>query len=181
MAIEEIKIVAGWLLGRRWRVPAASPGPGGGFEAIIVAGCRVLPDGSPSPALARRTERAVEVWRQGLAPVIVLTGGPRDGRPAEARVAADLARRLGVPAEALRLEERSRSTEENARFARALLRGGPVIVVTDAFHALRCERVFARRFERAVAVSPDPPTPAAARDLLREAVSLVAYGVAGRL
>jgi uncharacterized SAM-binding protein YcdF (DUF218 family) len=185
MAFEELELVTRWLLGRRWRDPAPAPSgrPAGGveFDAIIVAGCRVLPDGSPSIALSRRTERAVELWRRGLASTIVLTGGPRDGRHAEARVAADVARGLGVPAEALVLEDRSTTTEENARFARDLLPGGPVIVVTDAFHAFRCERVFSRRFDRAVAVGPDPAPPATARDLLHEAVSLVAYAVTGRL
>ena len=185
MGAREVGLVAGWLLGRRWRGPARAPAralePRGGFEAIVVAGCRVRRDGTPSAALARRTRRAVDLWRRGLAPVILVTGGPRSGRKPEARVAADLALELGVPGEALRLEQRSTSTDENARFSRALLPGGPVIVVTDAFHALRCERVFARRFARALAVSPDPAPPASARDLVHEAISLVAYALTGRL
>src|SRR5512141_1327731 len=49
--------------------------PGGRWDAIVVAGCRVNPDGHASLSLVRRTEKAVELWRAGRAPIILLTGG----------------------------------------------------------------------------------------------------------
>lgn len=152
------------------------------WEAIVVAGCHVLPDGSPTVALKRRTELAVELWKEGIAPRIVLTGGVGKNGPSEAAVAAEVALGLGVPSEALILEERSTSTEENARFARdALGSSGPVIVVSDTYHVLRCERVFNRYFERARGLgSVSRPWPRI-KGSLREVGALGFYAVTGRL
>src|SRR5690606_5264267 len=116
---------------------------------IVVLGCRVRPDGSASLALARRTRHAAALYRRGLAPRIVLTGGVGAHPPSEARAAAAIARAEGVPEEALILEERSTSTEENAREARRRIDARRVLVVTDAYHVFRAERVFRRHFEHA--------------------------------
>lgn len=155
----------------------------GRYDAIVVAGCRVLPDGRPSMALARRTRRAVELWRDGVAPRLVFTGGVGADAPAsEAAVAAALARRLGVPGEAILLEERSTSTDENARYAAALLPpGARVVVVSDAYHVFRCERVFRRYFGDARGVGSIGHPWARMRGALREVAAVAAYGVLGRL
>ena len=59
----------------------------GAYDAIVVAGCRVLPDGHPSPALQNRTRQAVNLWRAGPAPTLVFTGGVGRYPPSEARAA----------------------------------------------------------------------------------------------
>ncbi len=155
----------------------------GRFDAIVVAGCRVLPDGRPSMALRRRTSLAVELWEQAIAPRIVFTGGIGPDAPAsEAAVAAAYAQRQGVPSEALLLEERSTSTEENARFAAELLpEGARVVVVSDAYHVLRCERVFRRYFARVRGAGSLGHPWARLRGALREVLALAAYGALGRL
>ena len=86
------------------------------YDAIVVAGCRVDPGGVPSPALRARTELAVALYEEGLAPQLAFTGGLGANPPTEAQAAADHARNLGVPAENIRLEDRSTSTEENAHY-----------------------------------------------------------------
>jgi uncharacterized SAM-binding protein YcdF (DUF218 family) len=128
--------------------------PEGRFDAIVVLGCRVSEGGRPSPALARRAHHAASLFHEGRAPRVVLTGGVGDHAPSEARVAAGVLLERGVPESALVLEERSTSTRENARFARALAtEARRVLLVTDGFHALRATRVFLRHFEE-VEVSP---------------------------
>jgi uncharacterized SAM-binding protein YcdF (DUF218 family) len=71
---------------------------------------------------------AARLWKAGLAPVIVMSGGIAHrgdvldtgwDRP-EAQVFADVARREGVPAEALLLEERAQNTGDNFVFGRAV-------------------------------------------------------------
>ncbi len=177
-----VVLLGGWLAGAlaldaygRWARPSGS------YDAIVVAGCGTRPDGRPSPALARRTARAVRLWKQGRASRIVLTGGPSRGPKSEARAAADHARKLGVPSSVLVLEERSTSTEENARFAAALVPGARVLVVSDTYHVFRCQRVFGRHFTGARAVG----APARLRHRLpgafREVVAVGAYAVTGRL
>lgn len=155
--------------------------PPGVYDAIVVLGCRVGPGGRPSASLDRRARRAAELFEAGLAPTIVLTGGVGDHPPSEARAAADVARSLGVPEDALVLEETSTSTEENAREARALVGPRRVLLVTDSYHVLRAERVFRRYFEGVVGVGSIAPTRARVRGALREVVAVSAYAALGRL
>lgn len=150
-----------------------------GWDAIVVLGCNVRDDGVPGAALERRVRHAVALWRAGVAPRIVLTGGVGEGKStSEARAASRLARTLGVPWEAMVLEERSTSTEENARFARAALGRGRVVVVSDAYHVTRGERVFARHFEE-VATAGVRGAPLAGA--MREVAALAIYALLGRL
>lgn len=151
------------------------------FDAIVVLGCRVRPDGTPSGALARRARHGAHLYARGLAPRIVFTGGVGDHPPSEARAAASIARALGVPDEAIVLEETSTSTEENAREAARLIGRGRVLVVTDAYHAFRAERVFARHFDGALAVGRSGTSGERVRGALREVGALTAYAVLGRL
>jgi uncharacterized SAM-binding protein YcdF (DUF218 family) len=73
---------------------------------------------------------AASLWRAGLAPTIIMSGGiaHRGGLldtgwdRTEARVFADVARREGVPAEAILLEERAENTGDNFVFGRAVAR-----------------------------------------------------------
>lgn len=75
-------------------------------DAIVVLGARVYADGTPSQALADRVRTGVDLWRQGLAPVLVLSGGRDAGsRLSEPEAMAELAQSLGVPAEAIVLDE----------------------------------------------------------------------------
>lgn len=114
-------------------------------QAIVVLGARVHPGGVPSGALLARVERGVALFHQGLAPLLVFTGGVATHPPAEAEVSRRLAVSLGVPAEACLLEPDARTTAENARFTARLLapRGiRRVLLVSDPFHLFRAVRHF---------------------------------------
>jgi uncharacterized SAM-binding protein YcdF (DUF218 family) len=164
------------LYGRRTSAPDER------FDAIVVLGCRVLPSGRPSLALAERTRRAVQLWHEGRAPLLVLTGGVGDAPASEAEVAAEIAREHGVPESALVIESRSTSTEENARFAAALVDARDVLLVTDDHHVLRAERVFAKYFRRVRGVgTANPHLWPRIRGSLREVVALAGYAAMGRI
>ncbi|MCA9615831.1 MAG: YdcF family protein [Sandaracinus sp.] len=175
-----------WMTAAAWLDRRGLRTPEGSFDAIVVAGCRVMPDGRPSPALARRAELATELWRGGLAPRVVFTGGVGDHGGSEASVAAAHARSRGLRADAVWLEERSTSTEENARYAAEVLAdaGLPrarVLVVSDSYHVLRCERVFGRRFDEVVGTGSRSVPYARAKGAMREVPVLIAYALLGRL
>lgn len=161
-------------LGRR-------PTPEGPFDAIIVAGCRVTPEGEASVPLRARAELAVDLYEQGLAKRILFTGGVGEHAPSEAEAAYAVARERGVPARHLLLEERSTSTEENARNAAELLEAERVLLVTDAYHVLRAERVFARHLPEVVGVGSVAPLNYRAKGAMREVAALSWYAVTGRL
>ena len=151
------------------------------YDAIVVLGCRVRPDGTASPALARRAALGAELWRRGLAPRLVLTGGVGTHPPSEAEAAARVARALGVPDDAMILEDRSTSTEENAREAARRIDAERVLVVTDAYHVVRAERVFRRHFAHVRAAGSAGSPSVRARGALREVTALAAYALLGRL
>jgi len=152
------------------------------YDAIVVAGCAVRPDGTPSPALAHRAKHAVRLFEAGHAPRVVFTGGVGTFAPSEAEAAASYAIGLGLPEKSVVLEDASTSTEENARFAAEILGSeARVLVVSDGYHVFRCERVFGRYF-RAVRGSGSRGRPAArARGAFREVIAVSAYGLLGRL
>lgn len=118
-------------------------------DAIVVLGCPVRADGLPSPALDRRVRGGVELYERGVASVIVMTGGPgRHG--VEAHAMRDLAVELGVPQDAIRVEDASRTTAENASMtaARAAEWGlDRVVVVSDQFHLPRARSLFLEHFQ----------------------------------
>ena len=151
--------------------------PVGPFDALIVPGCAVRSDGSPSAALNRRTRHATMLWHKGLAPRLILTGGVGNHRPAEATVAAAIARMEGVPDTALLVEAQSTSTAENAFFAAQLNEEAPswsVLVVTDGYHCWRCSHLFGRHFQRAQSVGSTPGWRLRIRGAFREVGSIVA-------
>lgn len=156
--------------------------PTGTYDAIVVAGCRVDPGGSPSLALKRRTERAVALWRAGVAPRVVFTGGVGTYPPSEAQAAATYATSLGLPASAAILEDRSTSTEENARFAAALLPPtARIVVVTDTYHVYRAERVFRRSFTVVAGTGTVACLEVRVKGAFREVAAVGLYFVEGRL
>jgi uncharacterized SAM-binding protein YcdF (DUF218 family) len=115
-------------------------------DAIVVLGSRVYPGGRPGPSLTRRALHAAALYAQGLAPRVVCTGGQGDATvPSEAQVACELVASQGVPASALLLEDRSRSTEENALYTAALLAplgARRVLIVSDSYHLFRAQVLF---------------------------------------
>ena len=109
-------------------------------DAIVVLGAAQYA-GRPSPVLEARLDHAIRLYRRGIAPRLIFTGGRADGDiTSEAETSARYARRNGVPASAITLEDESRSTTEQmhavARMARARNFQG-VVLVSDRFHMLR--------------------------------------------
>jgi uncharacterized SAM-binding protein YcdF (DUF218 family) len=90
-------------------------------DAVVVLGCRVGRHGAASTALRHRIDCGVRLFRDGAAPLLVLSGGGAGPVPeAETKRRAALA--MGVPEAALLIEARSRNTFENARETAGLLK-----------------------------------------------------------
>jgi len=117
-------------------------------DAIVILGSMVYPGAVPGPALTRRTQHAVALFNQGLAPVIICSGGKGSNESdTEAAVACRLAATLGVPPAALLLESQARSTEENALDTGAIMAAHgwrSVVVVSDGYHLYRADLLFQR-------------------------------------
>lgn len=82
-------------------------------DAIVVLGAAQY-DGRPSPVLEARLEHALELYEDGTAPLIVVTGGRQEGdRFTEATAGYNFLREHGVPDERIRKEVQGRSTYES--------------------------------------------------------------------
>jgi uncharacterized SAM-binding protein YcdF (DUF218 family) len=133
-------------------------------DVIIVLGAGLRADNTPGPALVRRAAHAAHLWQTGYAPVIICSGGkPGIRTRSEADACAELLRADGVPAEAIVLEDRSRSTEENAFESKIVMDANSwqtAIVVSDKYHLFRAYRLFRNAgIPIYTSPTPDDPTP----------------------
>jgi uncharacterized SAM-binding protein YcdF (DUF218 family) len=132
-------------------------------DVIVVLGCAVRADAA-GPALVRRMDCAIALFRRGVAPRLLLSGGgPRRNEAAAMR---DLALAGGVPAAAILIEAASRNTNENATFTARLMRDegiASLVLVSEAYHLPRARLLF--RAAGLVITSVAHPAP---RGLLRE-------------
>ena len=109
-------------------------------DVILVLGSAVWANEQPSPSLRARTERAIELYQEGYAPYLLLSGGLGRHPPEEAEVMRRLATAAGVPEEALVLDKEAHSTRESIEKAREIMqREGweTAIFVSDPFHMQR--------------------------------------------
>jgi uncharacterized SAM-binding protein YcdF (DUF218 family) len=141
-------------------------------QAIVILGARVDSQGQPGDSLRARTLQAVELFKQGAAPVIICSGGIGERAPSEAAAAARLAIEHGVPVQAIVLEEQSRTTRENCRNTAAICRARGwtrVIAVSDPYHLWRVRR----GLEREGIVAATSPARSSRRN--RRALSRIAW------
>lgn len=110
-------------------------------DCMIVLGCRVRSDATLSASLLYRLEAALEGYKSGLAPLLLLSGGRGKDEPvAEAHAMRDWLLQSGIPQQALVVEARSSNTRENLSFSREIMRKRGLeraIVVTNNFHLER--------------------------------------------
>ncbi len=114
------------------------------LDAIVVLGAPLTPSGALSPILAERVHSAAALYHAGGAPRVVASGGiTLHAQRAEAVTIADALRAAGIPD--VLVEDRSRTTAENARFTAELLAPGATVwLVTQPFHGRRAARLFRR-------------------------------------
>jgi uncharacterized SAM-binding protein YcdF (DUF218 family) len=147
--------------------------PSDRFDAIVVLGGGINEKGSlrpitePTSDSRNRTTCGVNLYQQGYAPTLVLTGG--DGRvfgtgPQEAVEMQRWAVRLGVPESATKIDAEARNTYENAIGTKRLLGPASILLVSSASHLPRAVPVFTKQGFR---VRPAPCT-YISRDLPQE-------------
>ena len=129
-------------------------------DVIIILGCGIRSDGTPSPLLRGRIDRALRFARQqeaetGKAPLFVTSGGqgPDEPCPESAAMKRYLLAQ-GVPAERVVEEDRSTDTAENMRFSKEkILELDPdakIAFATTNYHVFRSGLLARRVKMRAV-------------------------------
>jgi len=150
---------------------------------LLILGCTVHPDGTPSGALRRRVQAALR-HASTLGPVRFLPiGGARGDSPAEAVVIERMLIEAGVPASVISPSPLGQTTIESLRACWPLLSAARVAdpsltlhVCTDGYHTLRCRailRLWGLESQAAPAPRPNLPQLQLLRLRWRERVALV--------
>ena len=156
-------------------------------DAIVVLGAAQY-DGRPSPVFEARLQHALQLYRGGVAPYLVVTGGGRAGdRTTEAAAARAWAERQGVPAAAILGSDQARNTLELMEAVAGLLREHGLrsaVFVSDRSHMLRVLRMAkdlgVEAYGSPATSSPSDATFEARIDAtFHELGALVVYGLAG--
>ncbi len=116
------------------------PAPGTDYEALIVLGAQVKPDGEPSLQLQWRLEKAAEAYQQKKVPVVVCGGQGKNEPAPEAEVMRDVLVSIGVDEDMILTDTTSVSTHSNISNAMALLADRSVtkvLIVTSDYHLPR--------------------------------------------
>lgn len=116
-------------------------------DAIAVFGAAEY-DGRPSPVLRARLDHALELYKRGLAPLMITLGGgdPAD-RHSEGGVGHDYLLAHGVPERAIIAETESDNTEQSAERLAVIARANglkTIDVVSDGTHLFRIHAICAR-------------------------------------
>jgi uncharacterized SAM-binding protein YcdF (DUF218 family) len=130
-------------------------------DAIVVLGAAQY-NGRPSPVFRARLNHALGLYREGLAPLVVVTGGVgRGDTMSEALVGERYLRTQGIPDSAVAAAGEGRTTKTSMTAVAAWLRPRHitrVILVSDPFHMFRL-RLEARRTELQAFTSPTESSP----------------------
>ena len=133
-------------------------------DAIVVLGAAQYV-GRPSPVLRARLDHAIELYRAGMAPRMILTGGMGTGdTTSEAAVSRRYVRTHGVPDSAIMIEQEGRTSSESLRTVAGMMHDAHLrdaILVSDPFHMLRL-RILAARLGVRAYTSPTRTSPIAA-------------------
>lgn len=106
-------------------------------QCIMILGAGIYDDGSPTPMLKGRLETGIALYREGLAPKLLLSGD--NGREGYDEVGAmkKYALEKGVPEEDIFLDHAGFSTYDSVYRAKYIFGVERMIVVTQKYHLYR--------------------------------------------
>ena len=131
-------------------------------DYLIILGCGIRKDGTPTPLLAGRIDRALRFAREqeamtGKAPVFVTSGGQGpDETASESSAMKKYLIEHGIPEERILEENRSGSTYENMQFSKKLIQAenpeAKIAFSTTNYHVFRSGLMARRVKMRAVGI-----------------------------
>jgi uncharacterized SAM-binding protein YcdF (DUF218 family) len=111
----------------------------------VVMGAAVWSDNQPSPSLAARSDKAIELYKKGILKKIQVTGGHAPGELSEAEVAYNYLKNRGVDSTNIWIEKKTASTSEQIRFIKNELMYKKnlrnIIIISDSYHLARIKEI----------------------------------------
>jgi uncharacterized SAM-binding protein YcdF (DUF218 family) len=128
-------------------------------DAIVVFGAAEY-SGRPSPVLRARLDHAFDLFQQGLAPVVITTGGAAsDPSFSEGGVGRDYLEHRGIPERSLIAETQGSDTAQSAVRVAVIMRANGLhscVAVSDAYHVFRIKKLLEHEGIGPVYVAPRP-------------------------
>lgn len=103
-------------------------------RVALVLGAGIRPDGSLTPSLASRVDKAVELWREGKVEKLLMSGDNRVTHYNEPERMRQYAMKRGVSRGAIVLDYAGRRTYDSVYRAKNIFGVQKMIVVTQSFH-----------------------------------------------
>ena len=134
--------LVGFVCIREGKVAKKADDLPGTYDAVIVLGAQVKPDGTPSVQLSWRLDMAAEVFQQKAVPVVVCGAQGKDEPETEAAVMKRYLEDKGIPGNMILTDPDSFNTEQNLRNAKNLLEKyslniRQVVIVSSDYHVPR--------------------------------------------
>ena len=106
-------------------------------DCILVLGCGVHDDGSPSDMLHDRLRRSVELYEAGAAPKLLMSGDHGRNGYDEVDAMKSFAVKAGIPSEDVFMDHAGFSTYESMVRAKEIFQAKKIIIVTQEYHLYR--------------------------------------------
>lgn len=125
------------------------------YSCILILGCGVRKDGTPSDMLRDRLDTGIKLYKSGAAPKIIMSGDHGKDGYDEVNTMKEYAKNTGVSSEDIFMDHAGFSTYESIYRAKEIFNVESVIVVTQKFHTCRALFIADKLKVKAVAVSAD--------------------------
>ena len=124
-------------------------------SCIVVLGCQVWDDGTPSAILKDRLNRAIELYDLGVAPKIIMSGDHGQVEYDEVNAMKQFAVDKGIKSEDIFMDHAGFSTYETMYRAKEIFDADKIIVVTQDYHLYRSLYIAEKLGLQAYGVSSD--------------------------
>lgn len=106
-------------------------------DCILVLGCLVYDSGSPSPMLADRLDRGIELYEQGAAPKLLMSGDHGRIDYNEVGAMKQYALDAGIDSEDVFMDHAGFSTYDSIYRSKEVFAADKILIVTQEYHLCR--------------------------------------------
>ena len=128
------------------------------IDCVLVLGCGLEADGSPSPMLHDRLQQGVALYQKEAAPKLLVSGDHGRDEYDEVNAMKRFAEEQGVPSEDVFMDHAGFSTYESVYRARDIFQVRRMVIVTQEYHLSRALYIAKRLGIEAWGVPADPRT-----------------------
>ncbi len=126
-----------------------------GVDCILVLGCLVKDNGMPSDMLTDRLKKGIELYEQGVAPKLLMSGDHGSADYDEVNAMKQFAMDAGVPSSDVFMDHAGFSTYESIYRAKEVFGADRIIIVTQEYHLYRALFIAERLGVKAYGVDAD--------------------------